>query len=52
VPQQAPDFLESIGEQVRGKSVMVVPVAEVLSQSLQIVHVLGKVLGDVRLQEL
>ncbi len=50
VPEQAPDFLESIGEQLRGKSVIVLPVAEVLRQPLQIVHVFREILGDVRLQ--
>src|SRR5208282_2550735 len=49
VPQQAADFLEGIREQGRGESVAVMLIAEVLGQSLQVVHILGKRLGDVRL---
>src|SRR5208283_5829275 len=50
VPQQPPDFPEGIGDKVGGKSIVMVPLSEVLGQSLQVVHVLGKVLWDMRLQ--
>src|SRR5208283_2630000 len=50
VPEQAPHFMESVGDKMSGKSVPVVPVSKVLGQSLEIVHVFGEVLGDMRLQ--
>ena len=48
--QQTPDFLKGIREKMCRKSVVPLPVREVLGQSLQVVHVLGKVFRDMGFQ--
>ena len=50
VPQQAPDFLKSVGDQMLWKSVRVVTVAKILCEPLQEIHVFGEVLWYMRLQ--
>jgi len=52
VLQQPSHLLESVGNQVRWKSVGVVAIAEIHCESLQVVHVFCKIFGDVRLQNL
>ena len=50
--KQAPDFSKSLWDEVSRTCVGVVPLSEVLGQPLEIVHVFGKVVRDMRLQHL
>ena len=52
MPKQAANLLESVRNQVSRKAIRMMPVSEVLRESLQIVHVLGKISRDVGLQNL